>query len=527
MGRRQHAVLPLAGNETGTRLTVSWNLVLEERRAAGRGRAEPEDTTWPLSLSGSDDRQQAMALAGGEDQIPRWASPTGIVADLPPGVRRADGSAPRGLSLHWATPIRPNLMGHQFHEAGRQLRGSLLRLERQQREQGLGLSARLGWSKRGVLQRDSAAASGVRDGVLRELYWHLYEMLAPEHRRAPSDGGGGLAVEVELLDSVAHVLRPGEHILQASRGDAEICGLVSLDLGLKLGGRSEKNDMEIIDPRPMYSGTSSAYRGSDTHPASLYYWEMTNLGGRKLSFGLVPNLVVLLPCWLKYDIVPEPQPERRAKDAVRTLVSFAARVRLEAEAGGGGAGAGGEPPALRWKTDDAVDWVAPSTLVMPFPRPQRISAHGPPVQLARRVAVRGVGPVCDGQRDSLCSAIVARYTQLLQIKTSSNPDVEPARGISTVTVRVSSPSELLGPNTDESYNLSLANGAIVIQATTIFGGRHGLETLAQMVSDHPGRAETSQGPAPGSGWGGWIGASEIEVVDEPAFACKYDACVLS
>ena len=69
-------MLPLAGNETGTRLTVSWNLVLEERRAAGRGRAEPEDTTWPLSLSGSDDRQQAMALAGGEDQIPRWASPT-------------------------------------------------------------------------------------------------------------------------------------------------------------------------------------------------------------------------------------------------------------------------------------------------------------------------------------------------------------------------------------------------------------------------------------------------------------------
>eukprot|EP01047_Picozoa_sp_COSAG01_P071239 COSAG01_NODE_11006_length_2028_cov_66.078279_1_plen_40_part_10 len=27
--------------------------------------------------------------------------------------------------------------------------------------------------------------------------------------------------------------------------------------------------------------------------------------GRKISFGLVPGLVMLWPCWLKYDVVPQ------------------------------------------------------------------------------------------------------------------------------------------------------------------------------------------------------------------------------
>lgn len=42
------------------------------------------------------------------------------------------------------------------------------------------------------------------------------------------------------------VLRPGEHILAAARGDAEVCGLLSLDVGMKLSGRDERrNDMEV------------------------------------------------------------------------------------------------------------------------------------------------------------------------------------------------------------------------------------------------------------------------------------------
>lgn len=76
--------------------------------------------------------------------------------------------------------------------------------------------------------------------------------------------------------------------------------------------------------------------------ADRYYWEMTNLGGRKLSYGLVPNLMVLMPCWMKYDIVPEAaapnsgdsaKKRGRHKDGVRTLVTFAARAKVTSQAG--------------------------------------------------------------------------------------------------------------------------------------------------------------------------------------------------
>ena len=68
---------------------------------------------------------------------------------------------------------------------------------------------------------------------------------------------------------------------------------------------------------------------------------MTNLGGRKLSYGLVPNLLVLMPCWMKYDIVPETAGANgggsgtnrgRQMDAVRTLVTFAAKTKVATQA---------------------------------------------------------------------------------------------------------------------------------------------------------------------------------------------------
>ena len=42
----------------------------------------------------------------------------------------------------------------------------------------------------------------------------------------------------------------------------------------------------------MFSGTAAAYRGTERYPASLYFWELANMGGRKLSFSLVPGLCV-------------------------------------------------------------------------------------------------------------------------------------------------------------------------------------------------------------------------------------------
>ena len=50
---------------------------------------------------------------------------------------------------------------------------------------------------------------------------------------AGGSGGVGARMRVEIFDSQAFVLRPQELRLQEARGDAHICGLLSLDLGLK------------------------------------------------------------------------------------------------------------------------------------------------------------------------------------------------------------------------------------------------------------------------------------------------------
>lgn len=190
-----------------------------------------------------------------------------MVGDLPPGgVVAGSVTAPRGLSMYWPTPIRPNMLPHEYHAALGKLRSHLLRFEKKANDAGK-QRGRQGWLKQGVLSASSASDS--LPGIYKEIYWYIYEMLLPTRRRGKD--GDVVAMDIEIVDSWAHVLRPGEHILAAARGDAEICGLLSLDVGMKLSGRdTRRNDMEVIDPRPMFSGTSTAYRGTEQNPASLY-----------------------------------------------------------------------------------------------------------------------------------------------------------------------------------------------------------------------------------------------------------------
>ena len=56
--------------------------------------------------------------------------------------------------------------------------------------------------------------------------------------------------------------------------------------------------------------------------------------------------------------------------------------------------------------------------------------------------------------------------------------------LSTVEVCVTTVAEDLGPDTDESYALSVPVGsdATTVAAKTIFGAMHGLESLAQLSS---------------------------------------------
>jgi hypothetical protein len=186
-----------------------------------------------------------------------------------------------------------------------------------------------------------------------------------------------------------------------------------------------------------------------------------------------------------------------------------------------------------------------------FPQPQHVSASGQPIQLAPSVSVQIFGghdpssPNC--AVGCACSSIAPRYEKLLAVKTSgnfprSNQQLDQRRTgllqqpplalmISNVTVYVASTKRFcgcaeLGPATNESYSLELAAGLVTILAETIFGARAGLETLSQMVADHPNRGDSSQasdspaGREPAGGWGGWVNASTVSIVDRPAYSYR-------
>jgi hexosaminidase len=110
---------------------------------------------------------------------------------------------------------------------------------------------------------------------------------------------------------------------------------------------------------------------------------------------------------------------------------------------------------------------------------------------------------------SLMKNITTRFTKLLRCKISASarfpPATPPKHHIDTVqVVVVPSPKidpEALNSRTDESYTLSIsetkrsdASDAVVrIEARSVFGARHGLETLAQMVETPTGLVQNAIG----------------------------------
>ena len=122
---------------------------------------------------------------------------------------------------------------------------------------------------------------------------------------------------------------------------------------------------------------------------------------------------------------------------------------------------------------------------------------------------------------TVCAAVTRRYQQLFAIKASANgprPGCPSNVTISEIAVRLDSSSEELGPDTDESYEISVtpftapAAGVVAsVTARTIFGAKHALEVLAQMVSDDP--ASTALTDACGNA--GWLAATPLSVRDRP------------
>lgn len=150
-----------------------------------------------------------------------------------------------------------------------------------------------------------------------------------------------------------------------------------------------------------------------------------------------------------------------------------------------------------------------------------ISVTGPsePSAAATHDHVRWAQGCAEGS--SVCAAVISRYQQLFSIKTSANgprPACPANVTISEIRIRLDSRSEDLGPNTDESYEITItpfvapeAEVEVIVTARTVFGARHALEVIAQMVADDP--ASTTLTNMCGNA--GWLAATPVSIRDRP------------
>jgi hexosaminidase len=102
-----------------------------------------------------------------------------------------------------------------------------------------------------------------------------------------------------------------------------------------------------------------------------------------------------------------------------------------------------------------------------------------------------------GARQPIVSKAIKRYQNLMFKKEDypmipynwSTTDNKPSRSsLSTVVIDIKTNDDHLDMDTDESYTLTVpTSGKAVIQAETVYGVLHGLETLSQLVQYYPER----------------------------------------
>ena len=138
---------------------------------------------------------------------------------------------------------------------------------------------------------------------------------------------------------------------------------------------------------------------------------------------------------------------------------------------------------------------APATPPGLFPLPSNCSQGATALTVAKNVSVvlDSASSPADLTADSLVSGILSRYQQLLRSKVSwTGAEGAPSAGgelgataaaLAVVTAKITSADLDLGPETDESYAVTVTTSppAATVTAKTAFGLRHGLETLAQLV----------------------------------------------
>ena len=146
----------------------------------------------------------------------------------------------------------------------------------------------------------------------------------------------------------------------------------------------------------------------------------------------------------------------------------------------------------------------------PWPAPQDISVGGRSLQLGS-AATPGVvlrcDPACAACGSAALRAALARFEASIKHKVLAgrsagvSPPSPEAPHLSTASVCVQNASEWLGHGTNESYRLSVSSDGATVEAATIYGAMHGLESLSQLVEPTLG----------------WIVNSPIEIRDAPRF----------
>ncbi|KAG0093910.1 hypothetical protein BGZ92_000025 [Podila epicladia] len=125
-----------------------------------------------------------------------------------------------------------------------------------------------------------------------------------------------------------------------------------------------------------------------------------------------------------------------------------------------------------------------------WPLPQNWERGSNTVKVSERIRFEG-----KGARQPIVSKAIKRYQDLMFKKEDypmipynwSTTDNKPSRSsLSTVVIDIKSTDDHLDMDTDESYTLTVpVSGKAVLQAETIYGVLHGLETLSQLISDFP------------------------------------------
>ncbi|KAF9097778.1 hypothetical protein BGX29_007933 [Mortierella sp. GBA35] len=127
-----------------------------------------------------------------------------------------------------------------------------------------------------------------------------------------------------------------------------------------------------------------------------------------------------------------------------------------------------------------------------WPLPQNWERGSKTLKVSKRIRFEG-----KGARQPIISKAIKRYQDLMFKKEDypmipynwSTTDNKPSRSsFNTVVIDIKTTDDHLDMDTDESYTLTVpVSGKAVLQAETVYGALHGLETLSQLVQYYPER----------------------------------------